>query len=378
MLEKEIENENKSNNNSSENSSSKSLKNSSKNEKIFYHKLNELKLNNLNPEKEIILNREKIILLTFDIEMKSKFLESSENKERIKKFSENLKNFDIICLQNISSSFEDNNFSLIEIAAKNGFFFFSNSNSVDFFSSYFYENGQIILSRFSIEKICFIPFENNIFKDSIEQKGILYSKIKIKNNFLNVINVNLQSNEFNDEKIKNQNEIVKIINDCKKIRKNQILLIIKFIKEVLFENSENFKEGDLIILCGNFNIDSNNYNFINENINEYDEIIDLFRNNKINIKNVSGTKNLTFGFEKKFTNKNFIDSNECVDFIFEISKENFESNFEIKCDFDNSTVKFEFNNENLSSHNGISCEINYKGKIDDFTEKYNEKEELID
>ena len=349
MLEKEIENniENKSNN-SSKSSSSKLIRK----EKIFYHKLNELKLNNLNPENEIILNREKIIFLTFDIKIKSKFLETSENsKEKIKEFSENLKNFDIICLQNISSSFEDFNYSLIENASKNGFFFFSNSNSVDFFSSYFYENGQIILSRFLIEKFSFIPFENNIFNDSTEQKGILYSKIKIKNNFLNVINVNLQSNEFNKEK-KNSNEILNLLKDCKKIRKNQILLIIKFLKEVLIENSENFKEGDLIILCGKFN------NISNENNNEIDEIIELFKNNKINIKNVSGIKN--------------------VDFIFEINKENFESNFEIKCDFDNSNVKFEIGNENL---NGISCEIFYKGKIDEnenFNEKYNEKEELID
>ena len=156
--------------------------------------------------------------------------------------------------------------------------------------------------------------------------------------------MNLQSNEFNKEK-KNSNEILNLIKDCKKIRKNQILLIIKFLKEVLLENLENFKEGDLIILCGKFN------NISNENNNEIDEIIELFKNNKINIKNVSGIKN--------------------VDFIFEIIKENFESNF------DNS-VKFEIGNENL---NGISCDIFYKGKIDEnenFNEKYNEKEELID
>ena len=41
-------------------------------------------------------------------------------------------------------------------------------------------------------------------------------------------------------------------------------------------------------------------------------------------------------------------------------------------------MKFEIGNENL---NGISCDIFYKGKIDEsenFNEKYNEKEELID
>ena len=330
---------------------------------IYFHTLNKLKTDKINPEKEQILERREIKLLSYNINIKKSkiaFKEDDKSKERINEFLKHINNYDIICLQNFAPGSSLNQYNLINESAKLGFFFFVTSEIPNLKSNSLYDNGLIILSRFSIDKFAYYPFNNLYYEDSYKQKGILYAKLKIKKNFLHIINISFQSNDYEGSK----NESSKIIKNCQQVRKNQIERLIKFIKGIILENQLNYKEGDGIFLCGDFQIDSNEYLNIENNDNikgEYDEMIKMFKFYKINELNdiFSNKRKATFGFngENHIVNKNYIGCNMCIDYIFEINKNENNSKFSI---VDKNYIQFPFN-ENpftfISDHNALSCDL---------------------
>ena len=129
--------------------------NNKKKEIIYFHTLNKLKTDKINPEKEQILERREIKFLSFNINIqKSKisFKQDDKSKERINEFLKHINNYDIICLQNFAPGSSLNQYNLINESAKLGFFFFVTSEIPNLKSNSLYDSGLIILSRFSIDK----------------------------------------------------------------------------------------------------------------------------------------------------------------------------------------------------------------------------------
>ena len=53
--------------------------------------------------------------------------------------------------------------------------------------------GLLTLSRFPILKSEYLPFPYGCFSDSMAQKGVLYTKIKIKDTYIQLFNTHLQA-----------------------------------------------------------------------------------------------------------------------------------------------------------------------------------------
>ena len=151
----------------------------------YFHPLNTPKISLMNPLKDKLLPRETIKFLSYNISLYSPISSISHplyEEPRLDHFYKDLPKYDIICLQSISSTFSENKTNLIQEAQKKGFYFYSTSNpSTNTFSSYSMESGLLILSRFPIEKQCYISYEcGSSYLDTLREKGFLYSKIKIK------------------------------------------------------------------------------------------------------------------------------------------------------------------------------------------------------
>ena len=211
----------------------------------------------MNSTKDKLIPRGNIKFLSYNISLYSPVSSISNplyEEIRLQHFYKELPKYDIISLQSISSTFSKHKINLIQEAQKKGFYFYSTSNpSTNTFSSYSMESGLIILSRFPIEKQCYIPYEyGGSYIDTLREKGFLYSKIKIKDYALHIITTALQSNEYSSSSKVLLNDLLR---ECSDIRKEQIKEMFTFIKEGIVDNKEIYNKSDLIILCGNFNIE---------------------------------------------------------------------------------------------------------------------------
>ena len=98
--------------------------------------------------------------------------------ERLKDFLELIPNFDIICFQEIFTTFNDRKHRMIREGAKEGLKYYVSSKAPSFFSKYISDSGLLILSRYEIiENDCY-DYYLNVSGDSVSNKGILYAKIR--------------------------------------------------------------------------------------------------------------------------------------------------------------------------------------------------------
>lgn len=356
----------------------------------YFHPLNSPKTSLMNSLKDKLLPRETIKFLSYNISLYSPISSISHplyEEPRLDHFYKDLPKYDIICLQSISSTFSEHKINLIQEAQKKGFYFYSTSNtSTNTFSSYSMESGLLILSRFPIEKQCYIPYECcGSYIDTLREKGFLYSKIKIKDYAIHIITTALQSNEYSPSSKVLLNDLLR---ECSDIRKEQIKEMFTFIKEGIIDNKEIYNKSDLIILCGNFNIEQNGYKYLsantlgihNELTNEYNV---LLMNNKeeLKLENIFDKEmhidKTTYGdynddsqrFECYLTQPQYQKSKMILDYIFTVSPSiNTQSLLTQKAfSIQNDSLfieKFLINYSPLiqiSDHYGLSCEIEYTG-----------------
>ena len=88
------------------------------------------------------------------------------------------------------------------------------------------------------------------FSDSMAQKGVLYTLIKVKDTYIQLFNTHLQASYIGP----NINEIQCSI----KTRELQLHLLRDFINQKVLEHiKENQTEPGLVLLCGDLNVNSN-------------------------------------------------------------------------------------------------------------------------
>lgn len=221
---------------------------------MYFHPL--MDVNKEFIEEEKILKREQIKLLTYNIFLRPPPVKNNESdwkEARLADFIQELKNFDIVCLQEMFSSFNNRKQQLIKFANKSGLFFYCNAPSPSFFSKFMVDGGLLILSRFPIVDTLFRPFKYSVLSDSLSNKGILYAKIDVQGASLLVFNTHLQASYFGSSEshwdISSQTRI------------DHIRELVDFVKEIL--EQEQKKQNDLslykVLMMGDFNVDAYNY-----------------------------------------------------------------------------------------------------------------------
>jgi sphingomyelin phosphodiesterase len=144
---------------------------------------------------------ERIRLLTYNIFCRPPPINTNIDYKdsRLNDFMDQLKNFDIICFQELFTTLNDRKHRMIREGATQGLKYYLAPKVPSFFSKYLVDSGLLILSRYPIVEHDFYEYFLNISGDATTDKGVLYSKIEIKKNkFLFLFNTHLQASYFDD------------------------------------------------------------------------------------------------------------------------------------------------------------------------------------
>lgn len=148
-----------------------------------------------------------------------------------------LADFDIVCFQEVFGTFHFRCHHLVRQARKLGFLYSAVPISPPFFSRQFMDSGLVVLSRFPITSVDFVPFQEQIYSDQFAAKGFQHCQIVVGGRVLHVLNTHVQS-DYN-------------ISDplATAVKLRQLSQISEFILQIP-SNIEPF------ILCGDMNCNS--------------------------------------------------------------------------------------------------------------------------
>ena len=228
-------------------------------------------INKIQQNSEKVILRNSIRLLTYNFFCRPPPINSNDGDykdARLNDFLEQLQNFDIICFQELFTTLNDRKHKMIREGAKVGLRFYASPRVPSFFSKYLTDSGLLILSRYPILENEFYEYFINVSGDAPSNKGVLYAKIKINDNFLFLFNTHLQSTYYDES----QKKI-----DCTiQVRTTQTEELINFVFNKLIALPKEEINNGCIIIAGDFNIDAHDnkfaktkYKIPNYNISEY-------------------------------------------------------------------------------------------------------------
>jgi endonuclease/exonuclease/phosphatase family metal-dependent hydrolase len=161
---------------------------------IFYHPLSDIK--NDEVKETSILKRNEIRILNYNIFIRPPLIKNNEDDwkdERLDDFIKEMHNYDIICLQEMFSSFSFRKLKLISEAVKQGFFFYVESDTPSMTSMCLVDGGLLILSRFPIVNYCYSGYSDGVDVDQFVNKGALYAQIRVRDSNLHLFVTHLQA-----------------------------------------------------------------------------------------------------------------------------------------------------------------------------------------
>jgi endonuclease/exonuclease/phosphatase family metal-dependent hydrolase len=121
---------------------------------------------------------------------------SDHKEDRLTEFVKELSRFDIVCLQEVFTTFNTRKQRLISYGAKSGLSWSVVSQEPSLFSGYLTDGGLLIMSRFPIVDSEFHPYPYGVLCDAISYKGVLYAKIMIRDKILHLFNTHTQATYF--------------------------------------------------------------------------------------------------------------------------------------------------------------------------------------
>ena len=300
-------------------------------ENYIQKKTSNIDLNKTDKNKKVtsIENSKNIRLLTYNFFCRPPPVNTNKDDykdSRLEDFvKEELPKFDIICFQELFTTLNDRKHRMIREGAKVGLKYYYSSKVPSFFSKYLCDSGLLILSKYEIVDNDSYEYYINISGDSVGNKGILYSKIKINDKFLFLFNTHLQASYFDDSPIN--------INCTIQVRMSQTEELINYVYNKLLTIPRDEVNSGCVIIAGDFNIDANNYCNINTkykklkyNCTEYEifekklkklgTVIDVMK------QKLNGHE-YTFGnneneYDKVLTGKADMNSKQTLDYIWEI------------------------------------------------------------
>ena len=238
--------------------------------------------------------------LTYNIMLKPSdllILNNEYKAERSKLFAANyLAAFDLVCFQETFDTCHSIKEQLLEAAAELGFSHFVKSAAPPLLSTFSVDGGLTILSRKPIVAADELTFPPGYGLDRVSSKGCLYAAVEVApGKRVHVFNAHTQAHYcfHGEEKV--------YVYRLKRL--NQLMRMRAFVAEML---REHFVEGDLAVMCGDFNVDWNveemyrdyacmlskvhelDASFLRPFENEYDLVMDFFhfRNDAFKLTNV--------------------------------------------------------------------------------------------
>ena len=246
--------------------------------------------------------------------------------ERLNDFIELLPDFDILCFQEIFTTFNDRKHKMIREAAKVGLKYYLTIKAPSFFSKYITDSGLLILSRYEIIENDSYSYYINISGDAPSNKGILYAKIKIEDKYLFLFNTHTQSTYY-DESQKN-------INSTIQVRTAQIEELINYVyNKLLHIPKEQVKKG-CVLIVGDLNIDAHDnknlrekfqipkykiteYELLKKKLSKLGTAIDLMEK-KYNDHLYTFGNNDKPEYDKVLTSKGDLNMKQTLDYMWEI------------------------------------------------------------
>ena len=333
------------------------------------------------------LTDERIRLLTYNFFCRPPPINTNKDDykdSRLKDFIDQLKNFDIICFQELFTTLNDRKHRMIREGATQGLKYYLAPKVPSFFSKYLVDSGLLILSRYPIIEHDFYEYFLNVSGDATTNKGVLFTKIEIKKNkFLFLFNTHLQASYFDDTQAN--------IDFTIKVRAKQTEELINFIYNILLKIPQKDVENGKIILAGDFNIDAHDnkfarerykipkyndteYNIFKEKINKLGKAIDLMKK-KYNDHIYTFGNNEKKEYDHVLTGKADLNIKQTLDYIWEIIPDYNLSIFKSQMNIINDNIE---NNEINNNNNG-KIEVNYDSlKVQEFLIKDRPYQQLSD
>lgn len=196
-------------------------------------------------------------ILTYNIFLRPPPIKTNKNdhkNSRVDEFIKFLGDYDVICLQEAFGFWNKRKQKLVKLTQKQGFVFYVECPNPSIFSTSFIDGGLVIFSRFPIVRSEFYEYPYSILADSAAMKGVLYAKISVGDNHLHVFTTHTQATHGG-----------KYDPDTYITRGDQLLSFRRFIDKIL---AKEFTEGDVAILCGDFNVNARNPWFSITNIEQ--------------------------------------------------------------------------------------------------------------
>ena len=220
---------------------------------------NKIDSNTTNSNNDQLLLRTTVRILTYNFFSRPPPVNTNGTDykdDRLQDFLDFLPNFDIICFQEVFTTFNDRKHRMIREGAKVGLKYYVSAKVPSFFSKYISDSGLLILSRYEIVENDSFSYFINVSGDSVSKKGILYAKIKINDSYIFLFNTHLQSSYF-DESQSN-------INCTIQVRTGQTEELINYVyNKLLLIPREEIKKG-CVLIVGDFNIDAHDNKFVKE------------------------------------------------------------------------------------------------------------------
>ena len=296
--------------------------------------------------------------------------------ERLNDFIELLPDFDILCFQEIFTTFNDRKHKMIREAAKVGLKYYLTIKAPSFFSKYITDSGLLILSRYEIIENDSYNYYINISGDAPSNKGILYAKIKIEDKYLFLFNTHTQSTYY-DESPKN-------INSTIQVRTTQIEELINYVyNKLLHIPKEQVKKG-CVLIVGDLNIDAHDnknlrekfqipkykiteYELLKKKLSKLGTAIDLMEK-KYNDHLYTFGNNDKPEYDHVLTGKGDLNMKQVLDYMWEIIP-----NYNLDIYKNNNSLFIDSNNENEDEENNEE----EKGKIKVLYDSFKVEEFLI-
>ena len=304
--------------------------------------------------------------------------------ERLNDFIELLPDFDILCFQEIFTTFNDRKHKMIREAAKVGLKYYLTIKAPSFFSKYITDSGLLILSRYEIIENDSYNYYINISGDAPSNKGILYAKIKIEDKYLFLFNTHTQSTYY-DESQKN-------INNTIQVRTTQIEELINYVyNKLLHIPKEQVKKG-CVLIVGDLNIDAHDnknlrekfqipkykiteYELLKKKLSKLGTAIDLMEK-KYNDHLYTFGNNDKPEYDKVLTGKGDLNMKQTLDYMWEIIP-NF--NLDIYKNIQEQYNLYDYNEdeENIVNDNDDNDNNNDIGKIKILYDTFKVEEFLV-
>ncbi|EDR27066.1 sphingomyelinase C precursor, putative [Entamoeba dispar SAW760] len=304
-----------------------------------------------------------IRILTYNMYLRPMLISAAghDHKDsRLKMFcKERLKDFDIICFQEVFKELNWRREKLLKKAKKAGFKYRIQTEK-PLFPLFLCDAGLIIISRFPIVESQFKLYKRSIYADAVASKGVLYAKIELQSNkYLHVFNTHTQADYTLDpEKAKPSRDV----------RLNQIRKYAKFVQKKC--RNDTFP----VICCGDFNVngragtdgttESPEYTEFLQNFHfDSGELIDLL------LRDNHGIQPITFG--DSFIDENGTETPCDTEITYEVScmdKSRLDYMFHWKKPNENPIItcknchvdKFQVSGKKypfMSDHFGVTCDI---------------------